>query len=353
MYLLLIITDLKNLLINIGSRFLWVELQLKAICAQVSDFGIVEALKIIPKDLDTTYERILDTINQKPPAQRELARKALLFIAYAREPVSINVLALALAVGDHTQSLDMLRSSISTEKMILNTCSNLLSIDNTDPNIQRVCFIHFSVHEFLTSHQSKLLRTLSLEYELAHREIARMCMAFLLILYSQIQDYCTVTESSFANNFILPTLPYHLLDGNLKSLPLNDEMIRLTLLFFGIGPPFLALPDRSLPTFLDSWLPTFFTFSPPVLALIFNLPGTYQCFDPQVRYGKQLDSKVLTWIHGKHADFDQVFDNRLAMHYAVGQLDSVPVVQRLYTHGLINYLSGDRYVGVKVVLSSL
>lgn len=143
------------------------EFQLKAICEQVSDYGMEEAFKNIPQDLDTTYERILDIINKKPPAQRELARKALLFITYARRPVSIETLALAIAVKDTTQHLDMLRLSISTEKVILNACGNLISVDE-DSDIRYVRFVHFSVHEFLSSHRSGSdnLHTLHLGYQM-------------------------------------------------------------------------------------------------------------------------------------------------------------------------------------------
>ena len=299
---------------------------MKSICAQVSDNGIEETLQHIPRDIDATYERILDLIDKKPSVQRELARKALLYIAHATEPVSIDILALAIAVKDHTQSLDTLRSSISAKEKIFDACGNLLSVDNTDPNNQRVCFIHFSVHEFLTNSQSKLrlLHTLSLELEMAHREIARMCMNFLLILYSQIQDYCTDIESSFANHYILPALPHHLLAGNLNSLPPNDEMVNLTLLFFEKGPPMLIRYDLET---------VFFTFSLSVLALIFNLPGTHQCYNPQVLCEQQLDLEVLNWIHGGlHKRFSIVADNRLAVHYAIGQLDSVAVAERLHTY---------------------
>ena len=55
-----------------------------------------------------------------------------MFVAYAREPVPIDILALAISVRDHNQSLDGLRSSISTEKIILDTCGNLFSIDIVD-----------------------------------------------------------------------------------------------------------------------------------------------------------------------------------------------------------------------------
>ena len=272
-------------------------------------------------------------IDKKPLAQRELARKVLLFIAYARGPVSIDILTLAVAVKDHTQSLDILRSSVSAEKIILNSCGNLLSIDDTDPNIRRVCFIHFSVHEFLTNHRLRLLHTIPFEYEVAevaHREIAQMCMNFLLILYSQLQDYCTNIESSFAK-YILTALPYHLLAGNLNSLDPGDKMIDLTLLFFGRGPPMLA----------ESYDPrltnTFFAFSPSVLALLFNLPGTHQHYDSRVVHAKRLDPIVLAWVHGRvngfPAYFTQLCDDRLAVHYATGQLDSAAICQRLYMHG--------------------
>ena len=317
-------------------RFLWVEFQLKAICAQVSDYGIEETLQNIPRDIEATYNRILESIDKKPPAQRELAKKALLFTAYATEPVSIDILALAIAVKDHTQSLDMLRSSISSEKTILDACGNLLSIDNTDSSVRRACFTHFSVHEFLTSHRSKLLHTLILDHEVAHREIAQMCMSFLLILYSELQDYCTTIESTFANNYILPALPQHLLAGNLSSLSSNDEMINLTSLFFEKGPPLLVQYDE--PHLSLSYTNTnFFGFSPPVLALVFNLPGTHECYNSHAPYGKQLDQMVLTWIHGRvhgsRRNLVRVSDNRFVMHYATGQLNSVIVSQRLYTHG--------------------
>ena len=303
-------------------RFLWAELKLKAVkaaCLQGSENKIKKAIHNIPMDLTLYYDRIWDGIGQKSSSQRDLATKALIFVAYATEPVSIDVLALAIAVKDHTQSLDMLRCSTAAET-ILNACDNLLSIDTTDPLIRRVCFIHFSVREYLTNHWSY---TFSPEY--AHREIARMCIVFLLILYSQVRDHCTHIESSFANDYILPSLPQHLLAGEFNSLPPDDKMVNLASLFFREGPPMLAPPDKSYPT-----TRIFFTFSQSASALIFNLPVTHQCFDPQVE--NQLDQSVLTWVHGR-GNFVQVPGDRFAMHYATGQLDSVDVCQRLHTHG--------------------
>ena len=303
-------------------RFLWAELQLKAVkavCSQGSENEIKKAIHNIPRDLAAYYDRIWDGIGKKPSSQRDLATKALLFVAYATEPVSIDVLALAIAVKDHTQSLDMLRCSTAAET-ILSACDNLLSIDTTDPFTRRVCFIHFSVREYLTNHWS---HTLSPEY--AHREIARMCIVFLLILYSQVRDHCTDIENSFANDYILPSLPHHLLAGEFNSLPPDDRMVNLTSLFFKRGPPMLAPPDESYPT-----TRIFFTFSQSASALIFDLPVPHRCYDPQVE--NQLDQNVLTWVHGR-GNFVQVPGDCFAIHYATGQLDDVDVCQRLHTHG--------------------
>ena len=305
-------------------RFLWVEFQLKAICAQVSDYGIEQTLQHIPPDIDATYERILDMIDRKPLAQRELASKALLFITYAREPVSIDMLALAIATKDHTQTLGMLRSSISTETIILNACGNLLAVGDTD---RRARSVHYSVHEFLTSNWTNIHCTLAFEYEVAQREIAQMCMTFLLTLYSHAQADYTALERSFAIRYILPALPHHLLAANLSSLPLNDKIISLTLLFFERGPPLLA-QDES-----DFTLTTFFIFSPATLALIFNVQGTYQCYNPQILHERQSDHTKLDCFSRIYGDSLQAYDDRLAMHYITGQLDSVAVAHRLFTHG--------------------
>ena len=47
-------------------RFLWVGFQLDAICAEASDKGIEKALTRVQENMDATYERILDTIKNKP-----------------------------------------------------------------------------------------------------------------------------------------------------------------------------------------------------------------------------------------------------------------------------------------------
>ena len=305
-----------------NDRFLWAEFQLDAICAELSDNGIEKALEKVPEDLNATYKRILKTINKKPRAQREVARKVLIWTAYTQQPLSICDLAHAISVEGHTQSLKDLESSIPTEKNILYACASLISIDRTPPRYVR--FIHFSIQEFITSYQSKYIETLSIGHEVAHREIAQMCMRFLS-LFPKRRDSLGL--------YSLNKWPHHLLAGNLNNLQLDDQIVTLTLSFFDTRPILFTKQPRQLDT---PWHTTtaYLKFSPSVLALIFNLPGI------------QEDRPLCEPLEGEQPkalyDYDLrcivLADNQMAIHYATAELNSVPVAQRLYKHGyVLNY----------------
>ena len=274
--------------------------------------------------MDATYERILDEINRKPRAQRELARKVLIYIAHSRSPVSIDVLTHLVSIEKDTGNLKALESSTPTEKILLDTCVNLISIDN---NSKYVRFVHFSVQEFLTSHRSAVIKTLHMGHDMAHREIASMCMTFLLLLYSQPLNEGKKMEVRFQHLLdALNEWPHHLLAGNLNCLPMDDQMVTLTSSFLEKSPPMLGPRNH---------FQTYFRFSPPAGALIFNLPGVYQRYEPwpSILHGKKLEQEQLGGIHDSFHQFIIISDNRFIMHYATSVLDSVPVAQRLYTHG--------------------
>ena len=274
--------------------------------------------------MDATYERILDEINRKPQVQRELARKVLIYIAYARSRVSIDVLTHIVSIRKDIGNIKALKSSTPTEKILLDTCVNLISVDSSSKYVR---FVHFSVQEFLTSHQSPVIETLHLEHDMAHREIASMCMSFLLLLYSQPLSDGKNMEVQFQRLLdALNEWPHHLLAGNLNCLPMDDKMVTLTSSFLEKSPPMIGPRDH---------FQTYFRFSPSAGALIFNLPGVHQRYEPWplVLRGKQLEQEQLGGIHDSFNQFIIISDNRFIMHYTTSVLDTVPVAQRLYTHG--------------------
>ena len=306
----------EKVLINTHYRFLWVEFQLDAICAEISDKGIEQALERLPDDMDKTYERILETINKKPRAQRELARRILIWTTYSLEPLLLEDLAYVISFERDAKSLKDLKSSAPTEKIILNACAHLISIDQK----YRVQFVHFSVREFLTStsHRSTNIEDLGIGYEAAHRELAQTCMIFPTLFPK---------EKDFLGWYASNEWPRHLLAANLNSLPVNNKIIALTLSFLEKSP--MILTHRQFLIEHEIYL----QFSPPVLALIFDLPG--QEFPPLCE--KQLDEEQFKTIHPLEPDCLVLSDDRLA-YFAAVELNSVPVAQRLYSHGFaVNY----------------
>ena len=300
-------------------RFLWAEFQLDAICAEISDKGIENALTRVPDTMDDTYERILTMINAKPRPQRDLARKVLIWTAYSRKPLPIHDLAYAISIEMDLKSLEDLNGSIPTEATILNACANLISVDESDNRCAR--FVHFSVQEFLTGHRST---TLNMGCEVGHRVIAQACMIFLNLC----PEHRPSGFRDMLHEYAFDVWPRHLLAGNLNSLQADDQLLTLTLSFFEKGPVLLNSLGEGV----------YLKFSCPVLVLIFNLPDT------QKYCVQQLETKRLKTVHGygyKH-NRKVLSDDKLAIHYATAELDSVPVVRRLCNSGYaLNYSYSD------------
>ena len=226
--------------------------------------------------MGATYKRIFNIISAKPRAQRELARKVLIWTAYAQRPLSIDDLAYAFSIQTGPNGLE---SSIPREESILDACANLVSVDQSRNRYVR--FIHFSLQEFLTSHSN----TLRIGYEAGHREIAQVCMNFLTLFPKQSDFLARYTSGKRLYRYIFDEWPRHLLVGNLNSLLESDEIVTLALSFFEKFPMLLT----KQPIRLEKWEKekTYLRFSPPVLALIFNLPGIQRCCGMQ----NQLDRK--------------------------------------------------------------
>ena len=303
-------------LTNIIYRFLWVDSQLDAICAEISDDGIERALARVPDDMDATYERTLDIINTKPRAQRELARRTLIWTAYSRRPLLIDELAYFVSIDKNTATLEDLASVIPTEETILNACANLISVNQ----YRFVRFVHFSVQEFLTSHRST---TLSMGYEVAHREIAQMCMTILTLQGDSLASY----------QYAFDEWPHHLLAGNLNTVPKDDRIMAAASSFFERHPKlFTEQPEYFWGVEKKK---IYLTFSPEVLALIFNLPDSQKRLPSDKKQSQKGQTKP---VYNPGLGCIVLSDDNLAIHYATAELDSVPVVQRLYTHGYpLNY----------------
>ncbi|KAF5264732.1 hypothetical protein FOXYS1_4470 [Fusarium oxysporum] len=118
-------------------------LAIEDICSGKSDKEIRQALKDIPSDLPTTFDRALSRIVQK--RNQQIAKKAFMWTKAVSQSLTLSQFheALSIEIGQHTLRQEDLISGI--ERLPV-WCENLLYVEETDNTVR---FSHHSIQEFL------------------------------------------------------------------------------------------------------------------------------------------------------------------------------------------------------------
>ncbi|KAI5838325.1 hypothetical protein DFP73DRAFT_461427, partial [Morchella snyderi] len=127
-----------------NGMFMWANLQILALCEEPTPGGVRKALTRLPKDLNETYDRIIENIKAKESSDT-IAKLVLRWILYAQEPCTVEIVVQALAVGPGENSFDEDALEL-TLPYILDCCKNLVVEDSA---IGKLRFAHFSVQEYL------------------------------------------------------------------------------------------------------------------------------------------------------------------------------------------------------------
>ncbi|KAH9208786.1 hypothetical protein DL95DRAFT_345079, partial [Leptodontidium sp. 2 PMI_412] len=160
---------------NILSRFRWVACQMDYLCECNNDRDRREALRKLPPDLPSSYERILERANRSNKENQELVKKVLHWIVYAVEPIPTDQLLQALAVREDEELFDS--SAVSTEEELLHWCSSLVRRNSRSGQLE---LAHFTVKEFLQSTELEEKQYFR-QYRLSgdHTVLAKACLGFL------------------------------------------------------------------------------------------------------------------------------------------------------------------------------
>ena len=126
--------------ISTFSRFRWVQCQLDVLKRCATGQELKEALDNLPTELEATYERILDAIDERRP-EGKLARRALAWLVVALEPLRLHQIVDGLSVDlSLPKSID--RKTGLSGTALLDALSSLVSYhEETDI----VALSHFSV----------------------------------------------------------------------------------------------------------------------------------------------------------------------------------------------------------------
>jgi ankyrin repeat domain-containing protein 50 len=156
-------------------------------------------LEQLPKDLDETYDRILQSIMEEDAGE---AFAALQWLAYSERPLYVDELAEAVVLGPDKCSLNN-RDRLLDPYEVLDICSSLVVLGNgdkqdtdedddqskngneEDEKVQPreiVSFAHFSVKEYLISERIRKgpASSFSVSASAAHAFIGQTCLSYLL-----------------------------------------------------------------------------------------------------------------------------------------------------------------------------
>ena len=145
---------------------------------------VLETIRTFPKDLDESYERI---INGFRPLEAPFAARALRWLCFARRPLFIEELVEASMV-DATQTPPFNPKSRLFEDSLLELLSSLIQVDSPIRDIwtipratHRVSLAHSSVQSYLRSDRfsSRKDQNFFLNKSDSHLEIAKACLAYL------------------------------------------------------------------------------------------------------------------------------------------------------------------------------
>jgi hypothetical protein len=146
------------------------------LCECNNDRDRREALKKLPPDLPSSYERILERVNRSSRENQELVKKTLHWIVYAEKDLRTVALIQALAVRDEEIHFDS--NSMTTEEDILHWCSSLVRRNTTSGKLE---LAHFTVKEFLEA-INPTQRPSFQQYRLCddHTVLAKACLNITL-----------------------------------------------------------------------------------------------------------------------------------------------------------------------------
>ncbi|KAH7418982.1 ankyrin repeat-containing domain protein [Cadophora sp. MPI-SDFR-AT-0126] len=162
-----------TLVLKAEGMFQWINCQIDHLCKFKTHNAIREALKHLPKTLEDTYLRILQSIDED---HQDIVQKLLKWLVRGAREMTLKELASAIAIDPSAENENVDPDDVMDPEDIVGYCSSLITVSDD----QKVSLAHFTVKEFLTSPRIK--DTLSVYYvaqEEVHAELAAVCLTYL------------------------------------------------------------------------------------------------------------------------------------------------------------------------------
>jgi ankyrin repeat protein len=167
-------------------------LQIQDILAQLTKSEARRALRNLSKNLTEVFRSTIERILNLPADPRHsmnrqsLAKKTLMWISHAKRVLTVTELQHALAIRtEDSQESDLDRENFVDPQLIVDSCFGLVEIDEKSSNIR---FVHFSLQEYLRSHDHGLFANGDLE-------LTKVCLRYMSL--DSVKDLHLKNRNSF------------------------------------------------------------------------------------------------------------------------------------------------------------
>ncbi|KAL9018700.1 MAG: hypothetical protein Q9185_004014 [Variospora sp. 1 TL-2023] len=129
--------------------------------------AVKKAIANLPNGLNQLYDEAFERINGQKEDDRELAHRALRWVAYAYEPLTVHELEEALAIDPEADDFD--REASPPISLVLDACAGLLITDEESATVR---LVHYTAQDYFDSLTPSKLQD-------DHTALTRECIAYL------------------------------------------------------------------------------------------------------------------------------------------------------------------------------
>ena len=164
-------TIVKSIVDAVDGMFLLAQLHVESLTDKTTPKAIKKALETLPTGsdaLDIAYSQAMQRVESQKPGFRNLAKRALGWVVYARRLLTVSELCHALAIEDEASAFD--DENIDDIEEIVSVCCGLITIDLETTTVR---LVHYTTQEYFK-------KTGSEQFPDATEDMAASCLTYLL-----------------------------------------------------------------------------------------------------------------------------------------------------------------------------
>jgi len=164
---------------DISVRFLWVDLQFKAIVDVCEEDGtpdrIPDLLETLPPKITDLYSLLLERLAKRTGDQAERAKRTFQWVIYSKRPLTISELEEAVSITADQKSWQSPSFKLDIPRLA-RLCGNLIKFDEAN---KTVSLAHHTVEVFLQSYKNGEAAKFTIEEARTEQYLADVCLTYL------------------------------------------------------------------------------------------------------------------------------------------------------------------------------